>query len=260
VDAAGQSTLGLRLPEAQLMAASYGLLGQGLTPALPDGFPHLPGFQFFSHLTVSDKILLGNVQLWKETSYIGLAATSDDEDLLVIVGTHNALEWIEDAVAVPRGWVTLDDYSCNVESGFAQVLGEITLQNSGMSLRSYVNVLNQKKRKLRILGHSLGAAVGGLVAGDAFFPHYTLFAMPLFSDIGLSKHIFGKADPASMVIRNVRDVVPIAPPFPLYQSVLTEAWFNSDLLGLGGSDAERHGMGLSVAQPGCYLKACLNAA
>ena len=227
------------------MAATYGLLGAGLTPPLPPGFPHLPGFEFFSYLTVTDKLWF-----WKEVSLMGLAATSPDEDLLVILGTHNFLEWAKDAMAIPRAWETLDGYKCNVEGGFADVYGEITLQNSGMSLRSYVGALNEQKKPLRIIGHSLGAAVGGLVAGDAWKPNFTLFAMPLFGDINLSRHVFRKADPSSVCPRNVRDIVPIAPPFPLYQSILTEAWFNSDLLGIGGTDEDRHNMA------GCYLKAC----
>lgn len=244
MDTHATSTLALRLPEAQLMAATYGLLGAGLTPPLGSEFPLLPGFQLTDYLTISDKIAW-----WSEKSLMGLSLTSVDEDAFVILGTHTAAEWLKDFMAVPRSWETLDGFKCNVESGFADVYNEVTLANMQCTLRQYVGGLNQTKRRCRIIGHSLGAAVGGLVAGDHVNPYFTLFAMPLFSDIALSRHIFGKAAAPSIVPRNVRDVVPIAPPFPLYQSVLTEAWFNSDLLGIGGTDEERHTIST-------YVKAC----
>ena len=77
--------------------------------------------------------------------------------------------------------------------------------------------------------------------------------MPKASDIILSKHVLNKAE-NPIVARNVQDMVPMAPPLPLYQSVLPEAWFNSDVMGLIGSDAARHNMA------DCYLAACQLAA
>lgn len=241
---AGTPVLGSKLPEARLMAAAYGLLDQGLTPALPKDFPSFAGFQLTDYLTISDKIAW-----WSEKSLMGLSYTSVTEDMFVILGTHTFDQWLKDFTAIPRSWVTLDGFSCNVETGFGTVYGEISLANMQCSLRSYVRGLNESKRRLRIVAHSLGAAVGGLVAADHVNPHLSLFAMPLFSDIKLSRYIAAKADPDSLVAHNVRDIVPAAPPFPLYQSVLPEAWFNSDVLGIGGTDEERHTMST-------YVKAC----
>ena len=239
-------TLRDTLPDATLMAATYGLLGNGLTPSLPADFPRPPGVSFFSCLTADNHLLFFPY----EKTFMGLAGTSDEEDLLVILGTHTGLQWWLDMQARARMWTSVDGCSCQVEDGFATVYEGITLTNSGMPLRDFVAKQGAKRKPLRIIGHSLGAAVAGLVAGDAYLPVLRPFAMPKFSDILLSKHVADKMDPESVVVRNVQDIVPMAPPLPPYQSVLPELWFNSDMMGIGAGDAARHSM------QDCYLTAC----
>ena len=232
------------------MSAAYGLLSQNsLTPSLPGDFPRLPGYTFFASLTASNHFLFFPT----EKTFMGLVSTSPDGDCLDIIGTHTTLQWWLDLQAKARAWTSVDGCSCQVEDGFAEVYEGITLTNSGMPLRDYIAKQGKQRKPLIIRGHSLGAAVGLLAAGDAFLPVPRLFAMPKASDIILSKHVLNKAE-NPIVARNVQDMVPMAPPLPLYQSVLPEAWFNSDVMGLIGSDAARHNMA------DCYLAACQLAA
>ena len=229
--------------EAQLEAAVYGLLGQGLTPTLPPDFPRWAGFEFFDYLTVKDRFLW-----WEDTTFTGLLATSAAADLLVGPGTHTSLQWVKDAQYVPKPWTTLDGCTGVAETGFSDVYLATTLVNAGIGLRDYVARLNAKGKPLIILGHSLLAAMGALIAADCLQPRATLFAMPKWGDIGLSAHLLMKGQ--TRVIRNVQDVVPMAPPFEIYQSVLPEAWFNSDTMGVAGDAESRHSMA------NCYLPAC----
>src|SRR5580693_5317205 len=98
MDAGSQTRLGSVLQEARLMSATYDLLTQNsLTPTIPDDFPWLPGFVFKNWLNISDRLAFWNIQLWKEVSFMGLLAESPQEYLLVILGTHNGIEWAEDA-------------------------------------------------------------------------------------------------------------------------------------------------------------------
>lgn len=233
------------------MAAAYELLAQGsLQPKLPDDFPRPDGFEFFSYLTAANHLLFFPT----EKTFMGLAATSELEDLLVIIGTHTALQWWFDAQAKPKSWTTVDGIYCQVEEGFSDVYDGITLTNTDTPLRDYIARQGKQRKPLRILGHSLGASVGGLAAGDAFNPRLRLFAMPKFSDIVLSKHISGKMTGDSVVIRNVQDDVSMTAPFNTYQSVLPEVWFNSDAIGVGPSPSDKHNMA------GSYLHACQLAA
>jgi hypothetical protein len=181
---------------------------------------------------------------------MGIVAETPEEAVIVYVGTHTNLQWIKDIQARPRSWTTRDGVSGQVEHGFSDVYEATTLNKSAITLRQYIGQLNQKKKPLHVIGHSLGAAAGGIAAADSFSPRFSLFAMPKWGDVGLSRHLNSKARPGSSVIRNVQDVVPMAPPFPVYQSVLPELWFNSDMLGISGGDAARHSM------QDCYLAAC----
>ena len=184
---------------------------------------------------------------------MGLAATSPDADLLDIIGTHTNLQWWLDAQFKARNWTSVDGCSCQVEDGFATVYEGITLTNSGMPLRDFVAKQGKRQKPLIIRGHSLGAAVGLIAAGDAYLPVPHLFAMPKASDLLLSKHLMSKAqDP--IVARNVQDLVAINPPFPPFGSILPEAWFNSDLMAVPPQVAARHNM------QDCYLAACELAA
>lgn len=233
------------------MAAAYELLAiGGLQPPLPSTFPRMEGYEFFSYLTAANHILFFK----EEKTLMGLAATSPDEDLLVILGTHTALQWWLDMQARPRQWTTVDGVSCMVESGFSEVYEGITLTNTDTPLRDYVARQRKQQKPLRIIAHSLGASVGKLVAGDAFKPRLRLMAMPKASDVVLSHHIASKMTDDSVVLRNVQDDVPMTPPFPLYGSVLPEAWFNSDVLGVLGDPSSRHNMA------NCYLAAVLKDA
>jgi hypothetical protein len=235
-----------------LMSATYDLLTQNsLTPTIPDDFPWLPGFVFKNWLNISDRLAFWNIQLWKEVSFMGLLAESPQEYLLVILGTHNGIEWAEDAEAIPRAWKTADGLSCNVETGFLAVYQETSMAGSNTPLPVWMQAQCGGQKPIRIIGHSLGASAGAIACADAFQPLFTLFAMPLWSDIAASRHVLAKARPGSLVIRNVRDLVPAAPPFPLYQSVLPEEWFNSDANGVSGDEGDRHRM------PTAYLPACL---
>jgi hypothetical protein len=239
------------VPEARLQSANYGLLAQAtLSPTLPADFPRWEGYDIFSFLTASNHFLF----FPEEKTFMGFAATSPTEDLLAILGTHTGLQWWLDLQAKPRPWTTVDGVSCQVESGFSDVYEGITMTNTGIPLRDYVARQGKQRKPLRLIGHSLGAAVAGLVAGDAYLPRLRNFAMPKFSDLVLSKHVAAKTTPDSVVSRNVQDVVPMAPPFDLYGSVLPEAWFNSDVFGIAGSDAARHNM------QDCYLAASLKEA
>ena len=230
------------LRDAQLESATYALLGQGsLVPTLPPGFPRWEGYEIFSFLTASNHFLFFK----EEKTFMGLAATSAEEDLLAIIGTHTLLQWWLDAQAAPKPWTTVDGVSGVVESGFAEVYEGITMTNSGAPLRDFVARQRRRQKPLRVITHSLGAAVGGLVAADAWQPLLRFFAMPKFSDIGISRHVASKMAPGSIVVRNVQDDVAMAPPFNTYQSVLPEAWFNSDALGVGPSAGDKHDMASS---------------
>ena len=245
------SDLALVLPDARMLAATYALLDQGkLEPELPSDFPRLPGLEFFAHLTAANHLLFFK----EEKTFMGLAGATPEEDVLAILGTHTGLQWWLDAQFASRPWTTVDGATGIVEHGFSEVYEGITLTNSGMPLRDFVAKQGRNRRPLRIICHSLGAAVGGIAAGDAYKPRLRMFAMPKFSDLGISRHVASKATDDSVVSRNVQDVVPISPPFPIYQSVLPEAYFNSDVFGIPGTDAARHNM------VGSYLMASIRAA
>jgi len=229
------------------MAATYDLLPQNsLTPDIPPDFPWPDGFSFVSHLNVTDKVLF-----FKETSFAGLIGRSDVEDLVIILGTHNPLEWIEDFEGNPESYTTADGCACQVEHGFHQFYQEITVRMpTPIALTAWMAIQSRGTRPAIIIGHSLGAACGGIVSADAYAPRYVLFAMPKWGDIVGSKHLRDKGRAGSGVPRNVQDVVPMAPPLAIFQSVLPESWFNSDMMGIPGGDSARHSM------QDCYLAAC----
>ena len=165
-------------------------------------------------------------------------------------GTHTTLQWVKDAQYIPRPWTTLDGCTGVVETGFSDVYLATTLVNAGIGLRDYVARLNAARKPLIVIGHSLLAAMGAIVAADCLLPRATLFAMPKWGDIGLSAHLLMKG--STRVVRNVQDVVPMAPPFKIYQSVgaARSLWFNSDMMGVAGDAESRHSMA------NCYLPAC----
>jgi hypothetical protein len=242
-------TLSDFLPEARCLSSAYDLLAaNSLAPAVPADFPWPPGFGFRYWLNAVDDFLF-----FKERTFMGLFGSSADEDLVLIVGTHTFLQWVKDAEGDPRSWTTSDGVSGNVEHGFSDVYGGISVVGASgpvITLRQFLEAQQKTSRPVTIVGHSLGAAVGGIAAADASFPRFVLFAMPKWGDLGLTKALRAKARTNSIVVRNSQDYVPMQPPLPIYQSWLPEITFNSDELGVGGSAEERHSMN------GCYLRAC----
>jgi predicted lipase len=209
--------------QAALIAKLYSWLPQGLGALLPADLPLPAGYRPLFPLIVTDRVLW-----FKETSNIGMIATSDKADLIVICGTHDTLEWIEDCIGNPRSWSFADGTTANVETGFAQVYSEMSLWGPGTPFTGYMDVLFKGGRPVHLIGHSLGSAVAQLAGNDALCPRLSLFASPKAGDRFFNANLTKKATVDSGHVRNLKDVVPDLPPLPIYENTLPLCTFEMD--------------------------------
>jgi len=238
--------------EARLMAATYGLAGHGLAPALPAGFPVPAGFEFDDWFDVTDKVLW-----FKETTFTGLHFVSPSADYFAFIGTHNAEEWAEDMEALPHDWVFLDGTHCEIETGFRQFYTEIFFHKTGQPLQDYVRTLAQAGRKSTWLGHSLGTQPPKIAAADLYGAQVVAFAAPKTGNQAFADRLRSRVLLNSASIRNLADLVPDTPDAIYYQRELTELTFERDYPDIADPFkrvAARHSMADTYC-PACQLPA-----
>ncbi len=238
--------------DAALMSATYGLAGQGLAPALPDGFPVPPGFEFDDWINVTDKVLF-----FSDTTFTGLHFVSGSADCFAWIGTHDAEEWAEDFEALPHDWQFLDGTHCEIESGFRQFYTECFFHKTGQPVQDYVRTLANNRRPTTMIGHSLGTQPPKIASADLYGCRVVAFAAPKTGNAAFRDRLLSRVSADSVAIRNLADVVPDTPDAIYYQRELTELTFTKpydDISNLGLRTAARHSM-QETYLPACQLPA-----
>ena len=186
-----------------------------MTPALPamPGLP--PGWTLRAYLVVEDKVLL--VQTKSSFGYIIQDPTGTRFGIL-IRGTENTLEWIEDVEAVQTDFVIGGKTYGKVEQGFLEVFQNMsvydapTLTNIG-ALPLWLATVPPGV-SIFVAGHSLGAAVATIVGAQAAIQgnptRIYSFASPIVGDTHFAT-AFNALALDHYRIYNLHDLVPKVP-------------------------------------------------
>jgi hypothetical protein len=204
-----------------------------MTPAIP-AMPGIPsGWKLRAYLVVADKVLL--VQTKSSFGYI-IQDQAGTQFGIVIRGTENTLEWIEDVEACLVDFVIGGKNYGKVEQGFIEVYRNLsvydasTLTNMGplplwlATVPSGVSIF--------VCGHSLGAAVATIVGAQAAIQGNPTkiysFASPIVGDTHFAT-AFNALALDHYRIYNIHDLVPKVPSSTLgYFEVDTGVEIDSD--------------------------------
>lgn len=146
-------------------------------------------------------------------SMFGWVLAVNNLTVAVIRGTERPIEWMQDAE------FTLDNTPYGqVEHGFNLVANSLVVGTVPL-----VNYLSSSVRgDLIVTGHSLGAAAATIVCAQiAETRPVTLVAMasPKVGDFQFVSHISGLPNLSHYIFSNIKDIVPMLPPFDVYVSM-----------------------------------------
>ncbi|MDQ0470986.1 lipase family protein [Labrys wisconsinensis] len=233
----------MRIPvEEALLYASLALIAEdmyrgGATTLTPAADPRLAslGWSIASYLVVNEPVLNsdgGNHTLLNvdpsSSVFFGFVARSQASPgryVVAVRGTANAVEWVDDAVFIPRKH---DFYSdCQVETGFwllystLRAIGLPPVATAGVRAADAIVALDQAD-SITVVGHSLGSAIGTYLVEELCRKgapaSACLFASPRTGDQAWIDR-FQTSVPAYEVLNYFLDVVTHVPTRPFYQTL-----------------------------------------
>jgi pimeloyl-ACP methyl ester carboxylesterase len=206
----------------------------------PDPDPRVPKLRFGTDLQVvaiitgvddligsgPDSIRQNQIRAGSERDRRRYGYVADNGETLfaVIRGTDGAEEWFDDFVFVAKE--AAPDFAGRVEEGFLDIYNSLKLwpinqPTEAVDLVDGLRVLAGTGRNVRVLGHSLGSALGTLLTSDLSTVlgkqrvSALLFASPKVGDHDFVTQFAARVEDY-LVINYEHDLVPRVPPFDIF--------------------------------------------